>query len=75
MAQTVLNLPRELARHSGKASSSARDLALEEGRFPVRSISGSSSASVALGETFPECIWHLGKPASPIVLARGVLLL
>jgi hypothetical protein len=47
---------------------------LGDGRFPVRSVPGSSSPSVALVEAFPECfgafpecIWHSGKPASPIV--------
>jgi hypothetical protein len=71
---TALNRPRELGWHSGKASPSARKLALGEGRFPVRSIPGRSSPSVALGEAFPECfgafpecIWHSGKPASPVV--------
>jgi hypothetical protein len=62
------------------ASSSARDLALGEGCFPVKSVPGSSSPSVALGEgfpecfwLFPECIWHSGKRMSPIVaIARSV---
>jgi hypothetical protein len=43
MALTVLNLLRVLVRHSGKASRSARDLALGEGHFPVRSVPGSPS--------------------------------
>jgi hypothetical protein len=50
MAPTVLNRPRELVWHSAKASPSARDLALGEGRFLVRSVPGSSSPSVALRE-------------------------
>jgi hypothetical protein len=53
MALTTLKLPQERAWHS--ASPSARDLALGEGCFPVKSIPGSSSSSVALGEGFPEC--------------------
>jgi hypothetical protein len=57
MAPTALNLPRELARRSGKASPSARDLALGEGRFTVRSVTGSPSSSVALAEGFPECFF------------------
>jgi hypothetical protein len=48
MAPMVLNRPRELAWHSGKASPSARDLALGEGRFLVRSVPGSYPPSVAL---------------------------
>jgi hypothetical protein len=58
MTLTASNLPRVLGRHSGKASPSARDLALGEGLFPVNGFTGHSgkpSPSVALGEAFPEC--------------------
>jgi hypothetical protein len=51
---TVLILPRVLGRHSGKASPSARDLALGEGLFPVKHFPGRPSPSVAVGEAFPE---------------------
>jgi hypothetical protein len=55
MAPTASNLPRVLGRHSGKASPSARDLALGEGLFPVNGFPGRPSPSVALREVFPEC--------------------
>jgi hypothetical protein len=78
MAPTVLTLPRALGRHSGKASPSVRILTLGEELFPVGGIPGGSSPSVALGEgfpecfcVFPECIWHLGKPTSPVVRAKS----
>jgi hypothetical protein len=71
---TALNLPRVLPWHSGKSSPSARFLALGEELFPVRSIPGSSSPSVALGEGFPECFLlfpecfrHSGKQAAAVV--------
>jgi hypothetical protein len=51
----VLNCPRERARHSGKAFSSARDLPLGEGLFLMRSVPGRTSPSVVIGEVFPEC--------------------
>jgi hypothetical protein len=77
MVLTVLNRPREGAWHSGKASPTAPDLALGEGLFPVSNVPGRPSPSVALGEAFPECfgvfpecIWHMGKGAAPVVVAR-----
>jgi hypothetical protein len=49
-------------------------LALGEELFPVSSIPGSSSPSVALREGFPECFWlfpeclrHSGKQEAPVV--------
>jgi hypothetical protein len=82
MAPTALNCPREVAWHSGKASPSARDLALGEGGFAVRSIPGRPSPSVALREAFPEyfgafpeCISHSGKAASPVVNTYTVIYL
>jgi hypothetical protein len=70
----ALNRPQEGARNSGKASPSARDLALGEGLFPVKRFPGRPSPSVALGEAFPECfgvfpecIWHSGKGYAPVV--------
>jgi hypothetical protein len=72
-------LLRVLGRHSGKASPSVRFLTLGEDLFPVRGIPGGSSPSVALGEgfpeclcPFPECIWHSGKQASPVVRVKIV---
>jgi hypothetical protein len=53
-------------------------LALGEGLFPVSLFPGLPSPSVALGEAFPECFggfpecfWHSGKGASPVVLVEG----
>jgi hypothetical protein len=56
MAPTALNRPREGARHSRKASPSARDLTLGEGLSPVDRFPSRPSLSVALGEAFPECL-------------------
>jgi hypothetical protein len=64
---TALNLPRVLPWHSGKPSPSVRFLALGEDLFPVSRFPGSSSPSVALGEGFPECLRHSGKPVAPVV--------
>ena len=33
----------------------------------MRGLAGGSSPSVALGEGFPECNWHSGKPEVPVV--------
>ena len=55
---TASILPRVLAQLSEKPSPSARFLALGEDVFPVKRYPGQSSPSVALGEGFPECIWH-----------------
>jgi hypothetical protein len=49
MAPTASNLPRVLGRHSGKASPSARDLALGEGPLPrvhAHQLSGKSTAPI-----------------------------
>jgi hypothetical protein len=54
-------------------------LALGEELFPVRSIPGSSSPSVALGEGFPECFLlfpecfrHSGKKAAAVVKEKAL---
>jgi hypothetical protein len=50
-----------------KSFPSVRFLALGEDLFPVSRIPDRSSPSVALGEGFPEYIWHSGKPVAPVV--------
>ena len=70
---TASSLPRVAARHSTKPSPSARFSTLREGAFPVGGLAGGSSPSVALGEGFPECNWHSGKPAVPVVHPRAFI--
>jgi hypothetical protein len=80
MALTALNRPREGAWHSGKASPSARDLALGEGLFPVRSVPDRPSPSVAPGEAAISCsglvslcesTWQIHRVWSPSVNPLG----
>jgi hypothetical protein len=55
---TASILLRVIAQLSEKPSPSARFLALGKDVFPVKRYPGQSFPSVALGEAFPECIWH-----------------
>jgi hypothetical protein len=57
-------------------------MALGEELFPVRSIPGSSSPSVALGEGFPECFLlfpecfrHSGKQVAAVVRDRAIIVI